>query len=189
MGHAVGDELLAAAAGRLEELKGSNGYVARLGGDEFVVLLHDVGSEENALAAARASTRASAGLTISPAAVQSGASIGIALGGSRGRVREAERDADQAMYQAKTGRKGVAVYCANMRNKASLTQNLQLELAGAAERAELELHFQPIVCLRRGVVTGAEALLRWKRPGGERMAAAEFIPLAEDAGLLSVIGE
>ncbi|MEZ5395039.1 MAG: EAL domain-containing protein [Bryobacterales bacterium] len=192
MGHAVGDELLAAAAGRLEELKGSNGYVARLGGDEFVVLLHDVGSEENALAAAR---RIHESLCrpydLSGREVQSGASIGIALGGSHEDVsaQDMMRDADQAMYQAKTGRKGVAVYCANMRNKASLTQNLQLELAGAAERAELELHFQPIVCLRRGVVTGAEALLRWKRPGGERMAAAEFIPLAEDAGLLSVIGE
>jgi EAL domain-containing protein (putative c-di-GMP-specific phosphodiesterase class I) len=76
-----------------------------------------------------------------------------------------------------------------MRSKANLTHNLQQELAGAAERAELELHFQPIVCLQRGVVTGAEALLRWKRPDGQRMAAAEFVPLAEDAGLLVNIGE
>ncbi len=191
MGHAVGDELLAAAAQRLEECKGTNGVVARLGGDEFVMLLPGVGSEKSAQAAAQTIHEAlSMPYELSGREVQSGASIGIAIGGPQGpSASDLLRDADQAMYQAKTGRQGVAMYCADMRSKADLTMNLQQELAGAAERAELELHFQPIVCLRRGVVTGAEALLRWKRPGGERMSAAEFIPLAEDAGLLSGIGE
>ena len=191
LGHAVGDELLAAAARRIEACKGPNGVVARLGGDEFVVLLPDAESEEAALATARAIHEAlSRPYELSGREVQSGASVGIAMGGVPGRTAsDILRDADHAMYQAKTGRKGVAMYCADMRSKAHLTLNLQQELAGAAERAELELHFQPIVCLRRGVVTGAEALLRWKRPGGERMSAGEFIPIAEEAGLLSGIGE
>jgi diguanylate cyclase (GGDEF)-like protein len=190
LGHAVGDELLEAAARRLEEHKGPSGFVARLGGDEFVVLLQEIGSEEAAVAAARRIHESLCRPYDLSREVRSGASIGIAMGGHSSQSAAAVlHDADQAMYQAKTAKKGVAVFCADMRSKAHLTQNLQHELAGAAERAELELHFQPIVCLRRGVVTGAEALLRWKRPGGERMSAAEFIPLAEDAGLLGNIGE
>jgi diguanylate cyclase (GGDEF)-like protein len=191
-GHAVGDELLAAAAKRLEEQKGSNGFVARLGGDEFIFLLPGLDSEEEALSKAR---QIYDGLSrpyeLAGREVQSGASVGVAIGGksSRCTAEQMMRDADQAMYQAKSAKKGVAMFSATMRTRASQTQTLQLELAGAAERAELELHFQPIVCLRRGVVTGAEALLRWKRPDGGCMAAAEFVPLAEDAGLLASIGE
>ena len=188
LGHGVGDELLAAAARRLEEQKGPNGYVARLGGDEFVVLLQGVSSEMSAVTTARRIHESlSRPYQLSGHEVLSGASVGIAMGG--GSAEAMLRNADQAMYQAKTGKTGVAVHGATVRSRSTLTQSLQQELSGAAERAELELHFQPIVCLQRGIVTGAEALLRWKRPGGERMSAAEFIPIAEDAGLLSDIGE
>ena len=191
LGHSVGDELLAAAARRIEACKGEGGVVARLGGDEFVVLLPSAKSEEEAVVGAKAIHAALAQpFDLSGKQVQSGASVGVAMGGFGGRTAsDVLRDADQAMYQAKSGRKGVAMYCADMRSKADLTLSLQQELAGAAERAELELHFQPILCLRRGIVAGAEALLRWKRVGGQRMVAADFLPLAEDAGLMNAIGE
>lgn len=191
LGHAVGDELLAAVAARLNRQRRSGDTVARLGGDEFVALLGDIEDAEQAFEAARRIHRVLADpFQLGRHEVYSGGSVGIAISGGQDTDPETiMRQADQAMYQAKSGRQGVVLFSDNMRGKASRALSLQTELSHAAERQEMQLYFQPIVELSSGRIVAAEALLRWMRPDGERVQAAEFIPIAEELGILGELGD
>ncbi|MBI1353995.1 MAG: EAL domain-containing protein [Acidobacteria bacterium] len=191
LGHGVGDELLAAVSARLNRQRRSGDTVARLGGDEFVALLGDIIEPEQAVDAAKRIHRALCEpFRLGRHEVYSGGSIGVAVSGCPSCDAETIlRQADQAMYQAKTGKTGVALFSETMRSKASRELSMQSELVRAAERSEFQLYFQPIVDLRSWRIVSAEALLRWTRPDGERVRAAEFIPLAEELGLLGELGE
>ncbi len=191
LGHAVGDELLAAVAARLNRQRRSGDTVARLGGDEFVALLGDISEPRQAFDAGRRIHGAlSEPFQLGRHEVLSGGSVGIAV--SPGGHCDPEiiiRQADQAMYQAKTSRKGVVLFCENMRGEASRVLTMQTELTQATERAEMQLYFQPIVELATGRIVAAEALLRWIRSSGESVRAAEFMPLAEELGILGDLSE
>ena len=187
-GHAAGDALLIALAGRMAAAVRPADTVARLGGDEFVVVCEDV-DERTALALG---WRVAAAVQepAEPGATQLSASIGIAFGTSG----DTDPDvlighADAAAYRAKErGSGGVEIFDEGLRKRAADRVETETDLEGALERRELELVFQPVVSLADGTAVGHEALLRWHRLGGPAIDPAEFIPVAEESGLIIPIG-
>ena len=193
-GHLIGDQLLAAVAGRIQSCmrKNRGDTVGRFGGDEFVVLLEELGNRDEALEVAQRITEAIAQpFQLGEHEIVTATSIGIAFGDST--TQQAEdllRNADTAMYQAKSRAKGgVQAFTPDMRNQVVRACQLSTELSKAIANEELLLHYQPVISLRTGTIVGVEALLRWRRPGGERVGPTEFIPLAEETGLIDEIGE
>lgn len=188
LGHGVGDALLAAVAVRLERNRRPGDTVARLGGDEFVILLRGIQNEEQSLRIARRLHE----VLIQPYRVgahelNAGGSIGVALNLGDSSPEQMLRDADMAMYRAKAANGGVAVFSRAMQAKAKRADELQTELSAAAQGGLFDLHFQPIVSLKDGSLASVEALLRWRRGRRERIAAGEFIGLAEEAGLIAAL--
>jgi diguanylate cyclase (GGDEF)-like protein len=187
-GHAAGDALLIALAGRMAAAVRPADTVARLGGDEFVVVCEDV--DERAALALGWRVAAAVHEPDEPGAMQLSASIGIAFGTSA----DTDPDvlighADAAAYRAKErGSGGVEIFDEGLRRRAAERVQTETDLAGALERAELELVFQPVVSLTDDTVVGHEALLRWRRLGGPAINPAEFIPVAEESGLIIPIG-
>ena len=193
-GHLIGDQLLAAVAERIQNsLRRNRGdTVGRFGGDEFVVLLEELGNRDEALEVASRITDAIAQpFQIGEHEIVTATSIGIAFGDST--TQQAEdllRNADTAMYQAKSRAQGeVQAFTPDMRNQVVRACQLSTELTKAIANEELFLHYQPVISLRTGTIVGVEALLRWRRPGGERVGPTEFIPLAEETGLIDQVGE
>ena len=194
LGHLAGDQLLAAAAARLKSARRKLGadIVARFGGDEFVALLEDLRSPEEALKVAETfRAELSRSFRVGEHDVLSGTSIGVAF--SDHRIEHSEdllRNADTAMYRAKSERKGgVCVFNSEMHAEAAKLMTLQNELGKAVENGELVVHYQPLVKLSNATIVGAEALVRWRRSNGEIVSPAEFIPLAEETGLINDIGD
>ncbi|HEY0777832.1 MAG TPA: EAL domain-containing protein [Gemmatirosa sp.] len=206
-GHAAGDALLKEVAGRLRHATRGCDVVARLGGDEFAVLLDTVHAEEDALLVAERIVAALARpIAVHGTSAVVGASVGIARGGHVPGMRDAGRDdasadaaislgeallrdADLALYAAKArGRGQAVVFEPDMH--AAVVERLGLEAAlrRGIEREEFHLVYQPIVDLATGALTGVEALVRWQHPARGLVSPAEFIPLAEETGLIRPLG-
>ena len=190
LGHAVGDELLRVVAQRLKSSVRQGDLVARLGGDEFVVLLNRVGDETEAAACAqRILDTLSAPLEVDGYKVSPAGSIGIALSDGSITAGDLLRNADIAMYEAKTHKEGFSLFNAGMHGRMLRIWELQEGLAKAVSRGEMLLHYQPLVSMATYHIEGSEALVRWKRSDGEIVSPADFIPQAEEMGLICDIGK
>ena len=191
LGHDAGDQLLREVAERLSACLREGDTLARLGGDEFTVLLPDVSGPEVAVAVAeRIIAHLKAPFDLPGHSVVVGASVGIATGvASRDRPDALLRDADAAMYEAKAGGRGrYALFHATMHTRAVSRLAIETELRRAIETGQLLLYYQPIMLLGSGQMVGVEALLRWRRPDGTLVLPNEFVPVAEETGLIHPIG-
>jgi diguanylate cyclase (GGDEF)-like protein/PAS domain S-box-containing protein len=194
MGHHAGDELLQAVAPRLRTHLRPGDIVARFGGDEFGILVDRLADEDEAVAIAeRVATTFAEPYPMGGAEHFVTASVGIAVahpGGSDPVDAETMiRDADAAMYRAKErGRARCELFDAEMRARATHRLEVERELRNGLEDQELVLHYQPMVALGSGEVTGLEALLRWQHPARGLLDPQEFVPIAEESGLIEPVG-
>ena len=192
LGHMMGDQLLVAIARRLEGIVAPTDSVARLGGDEFVILLEDLDSNARASEMAERIQQAlREPFDLGGQEVFASASMGIALGGEQYLFpEEMVRDADTAMYRAKgLGRARHELFQPSMHAHAVALLQLESSLRRAVEREEFTVGWQPIVSLHTGKLRGFEALLRWRHPSRGLVSPAEFIPMAEETGLIVKLGE
>jgi diguanylate cyclase (GGDEF)-like protein len=190
LGHETGDIALMTVAQRLRQFQTLPMTVARFGGDEFGVLVESAREPDAILELVEQIAGALNGpMLLGGERVTLGASIGVALADGRSSPEDLLRYADLAMYVSKRERKGgFAVYEADMHAKASTRLQLRTQLEGAMEREEFELFMQPIVELADLRIIGAEALLRWRQPGGSVVAPGQFIPLCEQTGMIVPLG-
>ena len=202
LGHAVGDELLRQIAQRLQDglrpgdsLMHSSDFshvAARIGGDEFVILLDDIRGDLDAeVVAGRLLDVLAMPYAIGPHRVSSTVSIGIVTSAHAADDADSVlRDADIAMYEAKhTGRARYVMFEPSMRQQVNASASLENDLRQALHKQELFVVYQPLVDLRSGVFTGVEALLRWRHPVRGLVSPVEFIPVAEECGLIGALGQ
>ena len=192
LGHSVGDQLIIAVAERLTPLLRPVDTLARLGGDEFVLLIDHLGDVTDATKMAeRVQAEIRAPFSLSGPEVFISASIGITLAdASYQRPEEVLRDADTALHRAKSaGRARHNVFDTEMHVRAVSQLQLETDLRRAIEREQLVLHYQPIVRLESGEISGFEALLRWQHHEQGLLAPNRFIELAEESGLIVALGE
>jgi diguanylate cyclase (GGDEF)-like protein len=189
-GHEAGDRLVNALSARLREALVVTDTLARLGGDELVVLCEDVEGPEAVLGIARGLRAAAARpLDVDGRPHRVTVSVGAALGGGDVLPETVVRDADTAMYRAKErGRDREELFDEELRTGVLHRLRVDQALRGAEERGELSLVYQPLVELPRGGTVGVEALLRWKHPGLGQVSPADFIPVAEQSGLIVPLG-
>lgn len=191
LGHSAGDALLVATARRLTDHLTPEHTVARLGGDEFAILADGIASEEEALSLAeRVRNLLNEPLQIANHAITPVGSVGVALvSGEETKPEDVLRDADTAMYRAKSGGNAAPVlFRPYMLQELHTDFDLIADLRQAIEREEFELHYQPIVSLSDGHVVGFEALVRWMHPVRGLVPPMAFIPFAEENGLIGPIG-
>jgi diguanylate cyclase (GGDEF)-like protein len=205
LGHAVGDELLCVVASRLRRSlrhgesahpdrapDGPSGHIARLGGDEFIVILPEISSPGDAgVIAGRLIAALQAPMSLAQHSVVITPSIGIAVYPAD--AEDAEhllRNADLAMYFAKRRGPGTQAYFDAAMNAAALQRfTIEAHMRGALQRGEFSLHYQPQFDVRSGGLSGMEALLRWNNPELGSVPPSDFIPVAEETGLILEIGE
>lgn len=192
LGHAVGDLVLKEAATRLLGCIRDTDFVARLGGDEFLIVAGELSDVNDAAAIARKIIeQLTEPMTVLEQRLQTGCSVGIAI--HPGTVSDPDsliKQADGAMYAAKQqGRGSYHFYDESLGIKASRRLSMEQRMRKAFDEGQFEVHYQPIVCSKDGArISGFEALLRWPHPGGAT-SPAEFIPLAEETGLIVPLGE
>jgi diguanylate cyclase (GGDEF)-like protein/PAS domain S-box-containing protein len=192
LGHPVGDRLLRLVADRLRSQVRGNNLAARLGGDEFAIIMaSDVSPNEASDFAARLIKTLSAAYEIDGHEVVIGASIGIAMSPGDGTTsEELMRNADLALYRAKED--GGAVHRffeREMDRQVQKRRDMELDLRRAFANGEFELHYQPLVDIATDRISGFESLLRWRHPEKGMISPAEFVPVAEDIGLIVSLGE
>lgn len=191
LGHDVGDQLLLAVVERLRGIMRPADTLARFGGDEFAILCPNIGNEQVALAVgARIQSALDTHFQLKSMELMATASIGIALGDASTEAADLLRDADAAMYRAKAnGRNCVALFDEDIQDKAQNHLARAAALRGALGNGEIEPHYQPVIDLGTGRVVGVEALARWRRPSGELVSPDTFIGLAEEIGLIELLGQ
>jgi diguanylate cyclase (GGDEF)-like protein len=191
LGHACGDRLLCEAGARMAATLRPSDTVARLGADEFAILLEQVRGPDDALGAAeRVRQCFLAPFSLKGSEILVTASVGIALSGEAAHDEtELLRRADRAMYRVKQrGRNGSEFFDPDTDDSAGQRLETLNALRRAADRGEMVVHYQPIVDLDTGRIRAAEALVRWRRPGHGLVSPLEFIPLAEQAGVIASLG-
>jgi diguanylate cyclase (GGDEF)-like protein/PAS domain S-box-containing protein len=193
LGHTVGDHLLVALSRRLQHCLRPSDVVARLGGDEFAILLNDIGAQpcEAVSLAERVQQELMQPFNLGGHEVFTTASIGIALSTTGYETPEAVlRDADTVMYRAKAqGKARHEVFDQNMHARVVALLRLENDLRRAVERDEFRLQYQPIVSLDTGRVSGFEALVRWQHPELGLIQPGDFIPVAEETGVIVELGQ
>ena len=192
LGHAVGDELLKQVANRLRGVVRAVDTVSRLGGDEFIVVLHEIGGPDDAvLVADKIIASLSQPVAILGHDLRATPSIGISVFPDDGNeVMQLMKSADTAMYHAKAGgRNTFQFFTPTMNEQASRFFQIEHRLRQAIEGGRLLLHYQPLVDLPSRSVCGLEALVRWQDPDHGVISPADFIPVAEETGLILPLGE
>ena len=192
LGHAVGDRLLISVSQLLRECVRENDLLARLGGDEFVILLDDLKSLSDATyIGERIQQKLQSPIKLKAQNIVTSASIGIVYSSIEyNNASDLMRDADIAMYRAKeNGKARYTVFDRAMYDETLRLVKLENSLRLALKRNELSMHYQPIVSLAHNTLVGFEALIRWQHPQWGYVSPVEFIPIAEDTGLIIEIGE
>jgi diguanylate cyclase (GGDEF)-like protein/PAS domain S-box-containing protein len=192
LGHASGDQLLIEAASRLSRSVRSTDVVARVGGDEFVVVMPDITTVEDVnQCAANLVARLAPEISIEEHLVQLTASVGVCIFPDfAADAKHLLKRADSAMYAAKeNGRNQYQIFSESMLQETTERLTMEHALRHALANGEFNMHYQPQISLTTGAVTGMEALLRWNHPKLGRVSPAQFIPLAEETGLIVPIGE
>ena len=190
LGHPCGDQLLCAVAGRLRDMLRPEDFVARFGGDEFVVFQQNIESHEDAAALARRIVdHLSERYRIDNHLVEIGASVGIAMTGPGVSADTLLKNADMALYRAKSDGRGTFCFFRDeMAQTVEARRILELDLRKALANEEFELFYQPLVNLKSGRISTCEALLRWNHPLRGTVSPIDIIPVAEDMGLIIDLG-
>ncbi len=192
LGHDAGDALLVAVANRLKAIVRPQDIVARLGGDEFVIVAEDLDEQQAGNLAERILAALSAPLTKAQVGVEGvSASIGIAVAVTEleDQAEDLIRRADIAMYEAKRSRATHAFYNAHLSTRARQELQIETALRGALTRNEFSVLFQPVLHGETDVPLGCETLLRWTNPELGSVSPSDFVPIAEDSGLMRSIGQ
>ncbi|WP_261174897.1 putative bifunctional diguanylate cyclase/phosphodiesterase [Chromobacterium amazonense] len=190
-GNRIGDLLLSCVADRLRQLAGNTGHAGRLGGVEFVLLQTGIATAKAAQAlASQVLDTITAPFAVDEMMLSIAANIGVSLGAPHGcNGQELLRDADMALYQAKQrGTRHIELYQAEMGQQMRERIELEKELRHAIEKGQLALHYQPQIELASGQVVGVEALVRWQHPKKGMISPGQFIPIAEQSGLILPLG-
>jgi diguanylate cyclase (GGDEF)-like protein len=191
LGHQAGDQLIKLVAERLKTCLRRNDFLARFGGDEFVILCAPAGAEASASLADRVADAFATPFIVYGQSIRVTASLGIALAPDNGETADVlMRHADIALYEAKDrGRDCAVLFSDEMAQQVERRRAIELDLRSAIETDMLCLHYQPVIACESGEIVGLEALLRWRHPVHGEMSPADFIPIAENAGLLPSLGE
>jgi diguanylate cyclase (GGDEF)-like protein len=191
LGHEAGDQLINAVAQRLVGRLRPQDFLSRFGGDEFAILCAPAGHDAAVTLARRIAQAFESPFNIKGQNIRVTASVGLAIAPENGTsASELMRHADIALYEAKNqGRDRAILFCAEMAQQVEHRRSIELALRSALDDDALDLHYQPIISCQTGAVIGVEALLRWEHPIYGEMSPAEFIPIAENAGLLPSLGE
>jgi diguanylate cyclase (GGDEF)-like protein len=191
LGHEAGDQLIKAVAERLDNRLRPQDFLSRFGGDEFAILCTPSAPGAGSALAERIAQAFTSPFRIKDQNIRVTASIGLAVAPENGAsADDLMRHADIALYEAKAqGRDRAVFFSAEMAERVEHRRAIELDLRAALEANALSLYYQPIISCRSGDIVGIEALLRWKHPVHGTLLPAEFLPVAENAGLLPSLGE